>query len=224
MRMLIGFEGLPGAGKSTQSGKLADFLTGRGLIVNYLPDNLTRAADPLGRALLTLFDSGDPFSRHENVVTDTLLGAAIRADTYATDIAGPLADGVTVIEDRGIHTLYSYSLARLLQHHHVVPADAIAWLRNVGSFAGPAAVRSVWLCLPPDDAIARAEIRQGHPYTDEQRAFLRFVHDAYAALAQADPSLRQIDVTGLDPQQTHQAVLADLSTLPAFAAKLATAA
>ncbi|NBE82147.1 dTMP kinase [Micromonospora rubida] len=222
--MLIGFEGLPGAGKSTQSGKLADFLTRQGLPVNYLPDNLTRDADPLGRALLTLFDSGDPFSRHENVVTDTLLGAAIRADTYATDIAGPLIDGSTVIEDRGIHTLYSYSLARLLQQHHIVPTDAIAWLRNVGSFAGPAAVRSVWLYLPADDAIARAELRQGHPYTAEQRAFLRFVHDAYTELAQADPSLHRVNVTGLDAQQTHHAVLADLSTVPTFAAKLATTA
>ncbi|WP_431895596.1 dTMP kinase [Micromonospora haikouensis] len=223
--MLIGFEGLPGAGKSTQSGKLADFLTGQGLTVNYLPDNLTRDADPLGRALLTLFDSGDPFSRHEHVVTDALLGAAIRADTYATDIAGHLAEGNTVIEDRGIHTLYSYSLARLLQqHHHIVPVDAIAWLRNVGSFAGPAAVRSVWLYLPADDAIARAELRQGHPYTAEQHVFLRFVHDAYTELAQADPSLHRVDVTGLDAQQTHHAVLADLSTAPTFAAKLATTA
>lgn len=222
--MLLGFEGLPGAGKSTQAGKLAGFLTGRGLIVNYLPDNLTRDADPLGRALLTLFDSGDPFSRHDNVITDTLLGAAIRADTYATDIAGPLADGVTVIEDRGIHTLYSYSLARLLQQHHVAPADAIAWLYQVGSFAGCPATRSVWLYLPADEAIARAESRQGHPYTDEQRAFLRFVHDAYAALADADTSLHVIDVTGLNPDETHRAVLGDLSSLPELAMKLATAA
>ncbi|MEV4706727.1 thymidylate kinase [Actinoplanes sp. NPDC049316] len=222
--MLIGLEGLPGAGKSTQSSLLADFLTGEGLTVNYLPDNLTRDADPLGRALLALFDSGDPFSRHEHVVTDTLLGAAIRADTFATDIAGHLAEGSTVIEDRGIHTLYSYSLARLLQHHHVVPTDAITWLHTVGSFAGPAAVRSVWLYLPADDAIARAELRQGHPYTAEQRAFLRFVHDAYAELAQSDPNLHRVDVTGLDAQQAHHAVLADLATVPTFAAKLATAA
>lgn len=221
--MLLGFEGLPGAGKSTQSGKLAGFLTRRGLIVNYLPDNLTRDADPLGRALLTLFNSGDPFSRHDSVITDTFLAAAIRADTFATDIAGPLANGVTVIEDRGIHTLYSYSLARLLQQH-VAPADAIAWLYQVGFFAGRSADHSVWLYLPADEAIARAESRQGHPYTDEQRAFLRFVHDAYAALADADTSLHVIDVTRLDPEQTHQAVLADLSSQPEFAAKLATGA
>lgn len=222
--MLIGFEGLPGAGKSTQSSMLADFLTRQGLTVSYLPDNLTRDAGPLGRSLLTLFDSGDPFSRHEHVVTDTLLGAAIRADTYATDIARHLAEGSTVIEDRGIHTLYSYSLARLRQHHPVVPADAITWLRTVGSFTGPAAVRSVWLYLPADHAIARAERRQRHPYTAEQRAFLRFVHDAYHDLAQGDPSLHRVDVSGLDAQQTHHAVLADLATMPTFPAQHTTAA
>jgi hypothetical protein len=64
--------------------------------VNCLPDNLHRDADPLGRALRALVDSGDPFSRHENVVTGTLLGAAIRADTYATDIAGRYVGGITV--------------------------------------------------------------------------------------------------------------------------------
>jgi thymidylate kinase len=196
----------------------------RGLPVSYLPDNLTRDADPLGRQLLALFDSGDPFSRHEHVITDTLIAAAIRADTYATDIAGKLTAGVTVVEDRGIHTLYSYSLARLRQQHDGTGADMLAWLRHTGSFAGPPAVRSFWLRLPPEIAIARAEQRQGHPYTGEQRAYLRFVHDAYTELAEHFPDLHTIDVTGLDPEQVHEAVLADLADLPGFAGKLSTAA
>lgn len=224
--MLLAMEGLPGAGKSTQAQRLAAVLADRGVRVTYLPDNLTRAADPLGRQLLTLFDSGDPFSRHEHVITDTLLGAAIRADTYATDIAGPLADGATVIEDRGVHTLYSYSLARLLQQHggDVSISDAIGWLRAVGSLAGAPAVRSILLHLPADEAIARAERRQQHRYTAEQRAYLRFVGDAYTALAGSDPDLHVIEVTGLDPDQVQQAVLADLATLAHFSDKLPTAA
>jgi thymidylate kinase len=224
--VLIAFEGLPGAGKTTQSRALAAHLSQRGAAVTYLPDNFTRDAGQLGRTLLALFDSGDPFSRHDSVLTDTYLAAAIRADTYATHIAGPLATGTTVIEDRGLHTLYSYSLAGLLQKHRTAPGEAIAWLRQVGEFAGPAADRSVWLRLPPDQAIARAEQRQGHRYTDEQRAFLRYVHDAYTALAETDPSLRVIDVSGLGTDQAHQAVLAAVADLDltAPAADLSTVA
>ncbi|SCL13079.1 Thymidylate kinase [Micromonospora nigra] len=210
--MLIAFEGLPGAGKTTQSRALAAFLSHR-RAVTYLPDNLTRDAAPLGRTLLSLFDSGDPFSRHDSVVTDTYLAAAIRADTYATHIASALGTGSTVIEDRGLHTLYSYSLAGLLQKHRTPPQEAIVWLQQVGALAGPAADRSVWLRLPSDDAIARAEQRQRHPYTDEQRAFLRYVHDAYTALAETAPDLRVVDVSGLSTDDTHQAVLAAVDDL-----------
>ncbi|MEU3455276.1 dTMP kinase [Micromonospora sp. NPDC006766] len=213
--MLIAFEGLPGAGKTTQSRALAAHLSQHGAAVTYLPDNLTRDAQQLGRPLLTLFNSGDPFSRHDSVLTDTYLAAAIRADTYATHIAGALAAGTTVIEDRGLHTLYSYSLAGLLQKHRTPPDEAIAWLQQVGAFAGPAANRSLWLRLPPDDAITRAEQRQGHPYTDEQRAFLRYVHDAYTALAETDPDLRVLDVSELGTDDAHQAVLAAVADLTA---------
>ncbi|GIJ30647.1 thymidylate kinase [Micromonospora qiuiae] len=218
--MLIAFEGLPGAGKTTQSRALATHLSQHCAAVTYLPDNLTRDAEPLGQALLTLFDSGDPFSRHDSVLTDTYLAAAIRADTYATHIARMLAAGATVVEDRGLHTLYSYSLAGLLQKHRAPPDEAIAWLQQVGAFAGPAADRSLWLRLPPDDAIARAEQRQGHPYTDEQRAFLRYVHDAYTALAETDPDLHVIDVSGLGIDDAHQAVLAAVADLTAPAVGL----
>ncbi|WP_229399915.1 dTMP kinase [Micromonospora okii] len=220
--MLIAFEGLPGAGKTTQSRALAAHLSQRDAAVTYLPDNLTRDAEPLGQALLTLFGSGDPFSRHDSVLTDTYLAAAIRADTYTTYIARVLTAGSTVIEDRGLHTLYSYSLAGLLQKHRTPPDEAIAWLQQVGTFAGPAAHRSVWLRLPPDDAIARAEQRQGHPYTDEQRAFLRYVHDAYTALAESNPDLRVVDVSGLGTDDAHHAVLAAVADLTPSAVVLST--
>ncbi|GAB3066332.1 dTMP kinase [Micromonospora schwarzwaldensis] len=210
--MLIAFEGLPGAGKTTQSRALAAHLSERGTTVTYLPDNLTRAAEPLGQALLALFDSGDPFSRHDSVLTDTYLAAAIRIDTYATHIASALASGI-VIEDRGLHTLYSYSLASLVQKHRTPPDEAIAWILEVGTFAGPAATRSVWLRLPPDEAIARAERRQGRPYTAEQRAFLRCAHDAYAALAENNPDLHAINVSGLTTDETQRAVLAAVTDL-----------
>ncbi|WP_033354795.1 dTMP kinase [Kitasatospora aureofaciens] len=215
--MLIAFEGLPGAGKTTQSRLLADHLTRSGVPVNYLPDNLTRTEDTLGSTLLDLFASGDPFSRHGSAVTDTMLATAIRTNTVATHIGPALAAGQTVIEDRGIHTIQSYSLATLLQKHPGRPADGIGWLRTVSAMSGPPADLAVWLLLPADEAISRASHREGRPYTAEQHAFLRHVHDAYAQLAADDPGLVTVDASGLTPAQVHLAVaraLAERAPVP----------
>ncbi|WP_328373336.1 thymidylate kinase (plasmid) [Streptomyces sp. NBC_00445] len=215
--MLIAFEGLPGAGKTTQSRMLADHLNRQEVPVNYLPDNLTRDEDALGSTLLDLFASGDPFSRHSSVVTDTMLATAIRTNTVATHIAPALAAGQTVIEDRGVHTIQSYSLATLAQKHSGRPEEGIRWLRTVSALSSPAADVAVWLRLPADEAIARAVRREGRPYTAEQHAFLRHVHDAYSHLAADDHGLVPVDVLGLTPQKAHQAVLralADRAPIP----------
>jgi dTMP kinase len=205
--MLIAFEGLPGAGKTTQSRLLADHLTREQVPVNCLPDNLTRTENNLGSTLLDLFASGDPFSRHDNIVIDTMLATAIRTNTVATHIAPALTAGQTVIEDRGIHTIQSYSFATLLQKHPGRPGDGIGWLRSVSALSGPPAGVAVWLRLPADEAIARAARREGQPYTAEQHAFLRHVHDAYGHLAADDPGLVTVDVLGLTPEKVHQAVV-----------------
>lgn len=204
--MLIALEGLPGSGKSTQSRMLRQALESTGSAV-HLPDNRTRTVSPLGTALLGLFATDDPFARHESVITTTMLAAAIRAETYATDIAPALDGGATVIEDRGLHTMYSYSLATLLQNHHADPAPAIAWLSATAAWSGPAADISIWLRLPPTESITRAEERGRRVYTREQRAYLHHVHDAYTALAEHDPSLIPLDIADLDPSEIHRAVL-----------------
>ena len=209
--MLIAVEGLPGSGKTTQARLLATRLSQAGVPAVFLPDNLTRAEDILGQALLKIFDSGDPFSRHGSVVTDTVLAAAIRANTFPAFIAPALAEGAIVIEDRGLHTMYSYSLATLLQKHDAPPGPAIDWLTAAGALASRAADHSLWLRMPPGQAIERAEHRQGRPYACEQRAYLHHVHDAYTALAACDPSLHPVDVSGLTEDEAHEAVLTVLA-------------
>jgi dTMP kinase len=214
--MLIAFEGLPGAGKTTQGRLLTTRLRDAGVPVTYLPDNLTRPAEPLGQTLLELFDSGDPFARHDSVLTDTSLAAALRADILATHITPALTAGHVVVEDRGLHTMYSYSLATLRQRHRVPPDPAIAWLRAVGALAGRGADHAVWLRLPAEHAIARATARQGHPYRTEQVSYLHHVHDAYTDLARNEPTLTPIDVAGRTVDDVHTAVLDTLHTAGAL--------
>ena len=86
----------------------------------------------------------------------------------------------------GLHTMYSYSLATLFQKHDVPAGPGIDWLTAVSALACRAADHSLWLRMPPGQAIERAERRQGHPYSGEQRVYLHHVDDAYLERAAAD--------------------------------------
>src|SRR5690606_22408348 len=138
--MLISLEGLPGSGKSTQAELLVSRLRSDGYRVAYLPDLVTLDTDPAGRALIELFAStGDPFMRHRSALTDTFLAAALRAHLVAAHIQPALDEHDIVIEDRGAHTMYSYSLASILRHHRMDLDAAIDWLRSFSALTGPQA-------------------------------------------------------------------------------------
>jgi dTMP kinase len=214
--VLIAFEGLPGAGKTTQARLLTEHLRRSGLRVAALADLATLRTDPLGEALWALFSSsGDPFRRQGDVVIDTHLAAAIRTTITATLIDPALAEHDVVIEDRGLHTMYSYSLAGLLPCASPrVPCDipaAVGWLTAVGDLTGTCADYVVLLRPPFTEAVQRAARRDGTAATAEQRAFLRRVDGAYTELARLDPRVLTLDLPpGAPVQAVHRAVLAAL--------------
>jgi thymidylate kinase len=210
--VLITFEGLPGAGKSTQARMLARCLEASGRPVTVLPDLATLDTDPVAATLVNMLrTSGDSFLRTGDAITDTLITAAIRADLVATvlDPAIAATPDAIVIEDRGIHTMASYAIAGLLCQHRG-PADiALGWLDALAALAGPRLTRALWLRMPPDLAARRADERGGNrrpALTGEQRAHLTWVDHAYALLAERDQQLTVLDVADLDPVNTHHAV------------------
>lgn len=217
--MLITFEGLPGAGKSTQARLLTRCLRASGHPVITLPDLATLNTDPVAATLVELLCSGgDPFLRTGDAITDTLITAAIRADLVATVLDPALAatTGAVVIEDRGIHTMASYAIASLLREHRA-PADvALDWLDALTTLAGPRPAHALWLRVPPDLAARRADERSPGTrpaLTGEQRAYLTWVDHAYELLAERDQQLTVLDVADLDPVQTHHAVHQVLSEI-----------
>lgn len=211
--MLISLEGLPGAGKTTQSTMLADRLLADGYKVAYLPDLVTLTADDVGAQLFDLFaSSGDPFMRHDDVLTDTYLAAAIRANIVATSLEPALESNQVVIEDRGVHTMYSYSLATILRHHRIDTEAAASWLAGLGSLAGRQADLALRLRLPLTETIHRAQRRDSARWDAEQRSFLAYVNMAYDELERHDENLISIDATNLDPDQLHHKLLDAVST------------
>lgn len=211
--MLISFEGLPGAGKTTQSRRLADRLRQNGVTVAYLPDLATLSTDTIGDTLVRLFaSSGDPFRRHGDVLTDTLLAAAIRAQVTAVAIAPAAATHQVVIEDRGVHTMYAYILATLVRDYPTVEVAAgLRWLRALGAIAGRQADTAVWLRLPVAVAIDRAGSRDGARYSGEQQSYLSHVDDAYRKLAGDDTSMLTVDVGDLDRDGAHELIYHEIS-------------
>ncbi|CAO5174547.1 Thymidylate kinase [Frankia sp. AiPs1] len=205
--MLVSLEGLPGSGKSTQARLLEERLRGEGFVVIYIPDLATLDIEDVGTALVEIFSSpDDPFLRHGDVVTECLLAAAVRADIVATRIDPVLDHHDVVIEDRGVHTMFSYGLASLIRQHAVEVDDAVCWLDGLGRLAGRRADVALWLSAPVGETIARAEARDGKRWTGEQRAYLTFVDLAYQELAARDAGMVRVSTAGQTPETVHEAV------------------
>ncbi len=211
--MLIAFEGLPGAGKTTQADLLAQRLREDGVSTAYLPDLARLERDDLGDQLFELFAfTGDPFKRHRDVLAETYLAAALRANIVATLITPALAEHQVVIEDRGAHTMYSYSLGAVLAHHRSVDLDQIiSWIKACGRFAGPEADLSLRLVLAPEQASTRHAARSGKTWTVEQDWFLRHVDHAYSELERCTPQLVPLDARG-SIEDIHEAVYATVTS------------
>lgn len=207
--MLISFEGLPGAGKSTQAALLATCLIRQGLPAVTLPDLATVDTEAVAATLIDLLaSSGDSYLRHGDAVTETLLAAAIRADILATRIHPTLEEhpDTVVIEDRGIHTMQSYALAGLLRDHRASLDLTITWLHTLSALTGQRNGHALWLRLPLEEALRRVSRRDQRTPTPEHRSYLHWVDRAYTHLAHRDPQLTVIEVATLQPAQVHHAV------------------
>ncbi len=209
--MLISLEGLPGAGKSTQGRLLQQRLSREGYRTAYLPDLATLETDVLGDQLVEMFSfSGDPFMRHRDVLTESFLAAAIRANIVATRIDP--AEGVhdVVIEDRGCHTMLSYSLASLIRYHDADPAEGIRWLRSLLALTGRTAEVALWLRPPVQVALDRWAHREAKQPLPEQCAFLTSVDAAYQELALGDDTLHTLEVGEQQSEHVHEQILATI--------------
>lgn len=207
--MLISFEGLPGAGKSTQAALLARCLTQQGLPTLTLPDLASLPTEPVAATLIDLFaSSGDPYLRHGDAVTDTLLAAAIRAEIVAT-LIDPVLDAnpdTVLIEDRGTHTMQSYAIASLRRDHRASTDLAITWVHTLAALTGHRAAHALWLRLPVTEALRRTSQRDQQTPNPEHRCYLHWVNQAYTELAHRDSQLTILDVGTLNPTEVHHAV------------------
>jgi dTMP kinase len=171
----ITFEGIDGAGKSTQLEAVAERLRESGATVVCTREP---GGTPLAERLRDLV-----LHATMDVVTETLLLFAARRDHLTAVILPALARGHSVLCDRFTDASFAYQgggrgapLAMLRELEHAVHGALQPDL-------------TIWFDLPAELAAARrASVRTADRFEQQDLAFFERVRDAYAARAQAAPA------------------------------------
>lgn len=183
----ITLEGVDGAGKSTHTGWIADFLRGQGREV---VSTREPGGTPLGEKLRALVLT-DPMG----LDTETLLMFAARCEHLHQVIEPALARGAWVVCDRYTDATYAYQGGG-----RGLGAARVAALETWMQAGRP---DRTWLFdVPLDVARARlADAREPDRFEREGAAFFELTRAAYQARAAAEPDrIRVIDSTRAIPE------------------------
>lgn len=190
--ILIAFDGIDGAGKTTQVRRLESALVGIGetVIVSKEPTD-----GEWGQKLRDSALTGRmPF--------DEELDAFIcdRQDHLKRKIIPALEAGSIVILDRYFYSTIAYQGILVADHKTIeqrIRADVVA----------PDA--AFWLDLPADLAVSRVTSRDGKTNLFERQEDLAKAGEIFRAISKADPILRKVDAT-MSEQLLYQAIVDDL--------------
>lgn len=185
----ISLEGTEGCGKSTQAGRLAEWLRTRGHAVRTTREPGGTPTGEMIRDILQHHASGEDIAPE----TEVLLFAASRAQHVARIIRPALERGEWVICDRFVDSSLAYQgHARNLGLETVLAANQVA-------LGGLWPDLTIWFDLPVGEALARVA-RRGHGadrFESEALAFHQKVSEGFRALTQRFPErVRRVDAAG----------------------------
>jgi len=191
--VFITFEGSEGCGKSTQIGRIADFLCQKGLEVITLREP---GGTPVGEAIRHLLKH-DAAAAAMTPETELLLFAASRAQLVREAIRPALDRGAVVLCDRFLDSTTVYQgVARALDMTDVTAVNNVA-------IGGLLPNLTLLFDLDAAEGRRRAERRAGPIDRMEQEGgiFYDAVRQGYLALAQADEGrFAIIDASGSEAQ------------------------
>ena len=183
------FEGLDGAGTTTQLGLLRDWLSRRGISVDVTKEPST---GPLGTVLRQAVDG----ELHLDPVTLSLAFAADRSDHLrqpVTGIAATLEAGRWVLSDRYVISSLAYQSGQGVD---------LEWLRAINAFAVPADL-TIFIDTPPEECLRRIE-RRGVPGLFHDVGHLERTLPAYRAALAGGAAFTGpvIEIDGEGPPET----------------------
>ncbi len=199
--MFITFEGVEGAGKTTQIGRLAARLRADGrqdVLVTREPGD-----GPLGRELRSLA-LHPPMGIHVEPRAELLIMLADRAQHVGQVIGPHLQSGGIVICDRYADSSVAYQgYGRGLDVTGIVALNA---------YATDGLMPGLTVLLDLDPAIGLARQRERSVMEDEALPFHRRIRAGFLALAEAEPNRWRVVDAGRPPEAVHEDIWATVSS------------
>ncbi len=208
---LITFEGVEGAGKTTQLGRAAAFLRDRGVAV-------VVAREPGGTELgeqvrdILLSRSGAAPAP----LAELSLYLAARAQLVAEVIEPALAAGAVVLLDRYVHSTLAYQGYGLgVELGGTSREENVAYLRELCR----AVVKGCWpdlvilLDLPPKEGLARLAGAAPDRVEARELAFHRRVREGFLALAREEPGHFKVIDASADADEVFASAKDALTTI-----------
>ena len=195
--MFITIEGIDGCGKSTQSERLALWLTertGRETIRTFEPGGFI-GGESLRKFILE--------SRDYSPKSELLLFLADRAEHTNKVIAPAILAGRNVICERWNESTIAYQSGG-----HKLEIQDVRRLIEACKFPEPDA--KIWLDIPPELAVSRILLRtKRDKFEDEGLALMVRVSEAYRELAESG-LLTRIDCGEMNPDEVFAAITAEI--------------
>lgn len=188
----IVFEGIDGAGKSTQSIRLFNFISGLNIPVK----KLAEPTDGLwGRHIRVLLKSDKPPAQRELIE----IFIKDRADDLEHNIRPCIDGGITIVMDR-----YLYSNAAYQGSGTIPPVKIISMNHEMGF---PLPDRVYFIDLPAEEAMKRIISRNSssRPELFEKETFLKKVRDNFLSIADD----RFVIINGLQPEDEIFSIVKD---------------
>lgn len=197
--ILFSFEGIDGAGKTTQVALLAKALSDRGHKVTCLREPGGTALGEKIRSLL-LDKSDEP----PVPVAELLLFAAARAQIVATRVKPALERGEIVILDRFTDATFAYQ-----GYGRGLPLDQILSVESIA--AGIEPFRTWFLDLTPEQSARRRDVRgeASDRMESEADSFRAKVREGYLERAKRHPRRIVVVDASASVEAIHERILAD---------------
>lgn len=193
----ITFEGIDGAGKTTQIDRLEHFLRSNAIEVVRTREP---GGTPLGEKIRGLLLGDDM-----GVTAETLLFFAGRAEHVERVIRPALERGAWVLSDRFADATYAYQAGG-----KGVPGERVEAL-EAWTLAGFAPDRTILFDLPPAVAEGRRARREASDrFERENRDFFDRVRDAYLERAKNDPERFVVVDASADPDAIAETLLKEV--------------
>ena len=215
---LISFEGLDGAGKTTQIDMLEHWLKSRH--ISYVRTK-EPGGTPLGAEIRDLLLNRPDLSSTITPLTETFLFQADRAQHFADVVLPALEEGMLVISDRFFDTSIAYQGygrgidAKLIEELSLVATQGrvpdLTILLDLNPSQVYERVGHVQQLSLPILNVTRDQIgvrEERNRLDTETQSFHRRVRDGYRALAQAHPERIKVVDASRSIQQIHQRIIA----------------